>query len=149
MPTIFIAGLAVTLPSRFAEGDIATETSAAMLNDIQQKRISARLRRLITRGEIREDELQAKAEQLMELSMVPYITLDDGEIETDPVALEAIDMAKTLITTKMAREGLPPPKGLDDHARNLVDQMPKIMEAARLRIEARYRASETILAGAV
>jgi hypothetical protein len=149
MPTVFIDKLAVPLPSRFAGGDLATEIAAALLNSIQHKRVIAKLRRLLARGEIAEHEVQQKAEAFLQLDLVPYITLDDDPDASDPVIMEALGMAKSLITARMAKEGLPPPKGLEDHARNLVDSMPTIMEAARKRVEARYKAAERVLEGAI
>lgn len=149
MPTVFIANLAVILPSRFAAGDICNETAAEMLNEIQLRRIKSRLRYLIQRGDIAPEELQAKALVLLEGDLVPYATQDDDDTEGDPVYLEALAMARELIVGRMAQEGLPPPKGLDTHAKALVDGMPDIQEKARLRIEARYNAASAAIGGIV
>lgn len=144
MPTVFIANLAVPLPTRFVAGDLATEIAAALLNDIQLKRVKAKLRWHLQKGDVLPDGLQAKAHELMKLELVPYITLDDGE-EDDPVLLEALAMARDLIVTRMAQEGLPPPKGLDVHAKALVDANPALQEKARLRVEARYKAATAVI----
>jgi hypothetical protein len=146
MPTVFIANLAVVLTSRFAAGDIADETAAKMLQEIQLRRIKARLRWLLSRGELAPEELQAKAEALLEVELTPYSTADDDDPENDPVFVEAMTIARDLIILRMAQEGLPPPKGIDLHAKALLDGMPDILERARLRIEARYRAASTAIA---
>ena len=72
--------------------------------------------------------------------MLPYATLDDGD-DDDPILLEAMAIARELIIKRMATEGLPPPKGLDMHAKQLVDNQPKIVELARKRVEERHKAA--------
>ena len=79
MATVFIANLAVVLPSRFAAGDILNETAAAVLNDIHRKRLTAKLRYLHQKGDINKDGLQSKALELASLELVPYTTLDDED----------------------------------------------------------------------
>jgi hypothetical protein len=66
---------------------------------------------------------------------------DDDDGETDPVMEEALAIAREMIIGRMAEEGLPPPRGINTHARALVDAMPEIQDRARFRIEARYRAA--------
>lgn len=141
MSTVFIANLAVILPIRFAAGDTIDEIPAEVLNEIQLRRIKSRLRYLLQKGDIAYDELQTKAEALVLEDLVPYATQDDDETEDDPIYQEALAMARELIVGRMAKEGLLPPKGLDNHARALVDGMPALLEKARLRIEARYNAA--------
>lgn len=145
MPTVFIANLAVILPSRFAVGSIADEIAAKVLNDIHLRRVKAKLRWLLSRGEINANELQTRALELNEAELVPYATLDDDDSEADPIFIEALSMAREIIVSRMAQEGLPPPKGLDLHAKALVDAMPEIQEKARLRIEARYNAANAAI----
>lgn len=140
MATVFVNSLAVVLPSRFSEGDIMDETASKVLNSIWLKRLSAKLRWLKDRGEIDALTFRAKAFELAGLDLAPYSIAEDAE-DDDPILVEAIDMAKTLITARMAAEGLPPPKGLDLHAKALVDAMPALVEKARLRVEARFRAA--------
>lgn len=143
MPTVFIAGLAVALPSRFAAGHICDEQQAAVLQDIKLRRIKTKLRALLQRNEINPDELQAKALELNELPLEPYSVLDDDD--TDPIIAEALSMARAAIISRMAQEGLPPPKGIDTHAKALVEAMPELQEKARLRVEARYQAAAAAL----
>lgn len=146
MSTVFIANLAVILPIRFSTGGELDEIASQVLNEIQLKRIKSRLRYLLQRGDIDTNELQSKALELSELDLVPYAMQDDDETEGDPIFLEAMSMARDLIVSRMAQEGLPPPKGLDLHAKALVDGMPELQEKARLRIEARYRAASEAIA---
>lgn len=126
-----------------------TENNADVLNDIQTKRIKSKLRYLLQRGDILAHELDAKALELSSLELVPYATLDDDEEGSDPILSEALNMARELIISRMAQEGLPPPKGIDLHAKALVDAMPEIQEKARLRIEARYNAANAAIAETV
>lgn len=140
MPTVFINNLAVVLPSRFAAGQEIGENAAAVLNEIQHQRVRVRLRRLVQRGELAEEEIQPKADAFMAEELEPY-GVGDEDIENDPVFKEALGMARELIVGRMAAEGLPPPKGIDNHAKALVEGMPALMEKARLRVEARYRAA--------
>lgn len=145
MATAFIAGLAVSLPSRFKEGDILDELSATILWEVQLRRIKARLANLIKKGDINADGIQAKALEINAQDLAPHATLDDDDSESDPVLEEALTMAKEIITQRMAEAGLPPPKGLDAHAKALVDGMPALQEKARQRVEARYKAAEAAL----
>lgn len=145
MATVFIGNLAVMLPSRFKAGDECDDIMAQMLNDIQLRRIKARLRWLLSRGELSMDELQTKAVSLLDIELVPYSLADDDDPDSDPIFVEAMAIARELITAHMAKEGLPPPKGLDLHAKALIDGMPDIIERARLRMEARYRAANAVI----
>lgn len=149
MPTVFIAGLAVPLPFREGEreGDPMMEWHAQLLYIIQSRRVMARLRYLLDRGELLVRDAQAKATELCAQPLKPYATLDDGD-EEDPILLEAMNMAREVITARMAAEGLPPPKNIDLHAKQLVDNIPELQERARLRVEAHYRAAEALMGAA-
>ena len=144
MPTVFLDTMVVSLPSRFAEGQELDERAAEMLNIILLRRIRAKLRYLLDRGDILVTDLQAKANELVALPMKVASTLDDSEDE-DPILLEALNIARDMITARMAQEGLPPPRGLDAHAKALVDGVPAIQEQARKRIEARYLAAQELI----
>lgn len=146
MPTIFIDTTPVLLPFREGEqaGDPMTEDHAAILHTVQQRRVKARLRYMLERGDILVPELQSKAIELCKQDLKPYATLDDGD-DDDPILIEAMSIARELINSRMAQEGLPPPKNLDTHAKQLVDGVPAIQEQARLRIEARFRAAQELL----
>ena len=142
MPTVFIASQAILLPMRFAPGAMCSEHEAAILHDIQRKRLVARVHYLVQKGELTSDQIQQKVNEFCAAELAPRALLeDDDEGETDPIFAEALDIARTLIITSMAQQGFPPPKGLDAHARALVDGNPTVVEQARLRVEARYRAA--------
>lgn len=147
MATVFINGLAVNLPSRFAEGQVLTPHQAQVLHEIWLKRIVAKLRWLYNKGEIDAQGLCAKALELAALDLAPYSPVEDAE-DDDPVLEEAMIIARDLIVGRMAKEGLPPPKGLDIHAKALVDNLPAITERARLRVEARYQAAASLIGNA-
>lgn len=117
-----------------------TESDAATLNHIHLKRISSRIRWLLNTNQIALDEAQAKANEFSAQDLEPYNLVEDGD-DNDPVLLEALAMAETAINARMAAEGLPPPRNIDQHARALVKAMPSLVEKARLRVEARYKAS--------
>ncbi len=140
MTTVFIANLAVNLPSRFSAGDELDEISARVLHNIWAKRLSARLRWMKDRGELDAQTIQAKAIELARQELAPYSISEDAD-EDDPIMAEAMTLARDLITARMAAEGIPPPKGLDQHARALVEQVPALVEKARLRVEARFKAA--------
>lgn len=150
MSTVFIAGFAIPLPSRFVDGEIASDNAIAVLNDIQHKRVKAKLRYMLDRGQIDANGLQSKADELMAADLAPYAMLDDDEgADDDPVAIEALGIARDLIISRMAKEGLPPPRGIDLHARALVDSMPVIYERARQRIETRLKVAAAAITEAV
>lgn len=140
MATVFIGQLAVALPAPFAEGDILDETGADVLNFVQRRRVTARLTAMLKKGNIDERQLHAKALELFAQPMTAGVTLDDeDDAMSDPVLAEAMEMARNLITQKLAKENLPPPKNLDEHAKQVVDALPALVEQARQRVETRYR----------
>ena len=147
MPIGVIDNLVIPFPRKTLAGDPMTEQGAALLCLIQRNRIVAKIRYLLTRGDISSAEVQAKALELAEQPLVPYLTLDDEGAEGDPILEEALNIARELIVQRMAEEGLPPPKGLDTHAKALVDNMPALQEQARMRVEARYKAAAAALEG--
>jgi hypothetical protein len=142
--TIFIEDTAVNLPTRFRAGDTLDELAANVLNDIHLRRLRAKLRWLLNNGSILQEHLQSKAQELNIAPLMPYATLDDGEdMEgSDPILAEAMSIARELILSRLAREGLETPKNLDMHVKQLVDNMPQLHERARQRVEARFRAAQ-------
>jgi hypothetical protein len=138
--TVFIANQVVVLKRRFAAGEAIDAVGATVLNNIKHRRVKARLRYLLDRKEIAPDEVQAKANELMAQDIVDHMTSDDGDI-LDSIFEEALSIAREMIVTRMAQEGHLPPKGLDNHAKALVNAMPEIQERARKRMEARFLAA--------
>jgi len=148
LPTVFINNQAIVLPVKFSAGDCLTPIAADLLHEIQIKRIKVKLRWLFQRGEILAEELQTKANELMSLELLPYSSTEDSE-EEDPILTEAIIIAREIIVGRMAKEGLPPPKNLDLHAKALVDNSPKLQEIARQRIEAKFQAGAALMKNAI
>ena len=146
MPTAFIDNQVVVLPRKVTPGAIMSEIDAAIISEIQHNRVKARLRYLLSRGEIDANGIQVKANELMDLPLSPNATLDDSE-ETDPVLEEAMTIAREIVTKRMASEGLPVPKNLDLHAKALVDAIPALQEKARRRIEARLTVAKSLMEG--
>lgn len=144
MPVVFIDGKAVTLKSIRVVGEPLTENDADILNHIWLKRISAKLRYLLDRNVIDSTTIQNKARELASEDMAPYSILEDGD-DDDPVLVEAIDMAKAIIMSRLTQENLPMPKTLDVHAKELLRGIPALVEKARLRVEARYKAAHDLL----
>jgi hypothetical protein len=130
------------LSLKLKAGDILEEAEAEFLNKILHRRVLAKLRRHLSRGELDPQTLQQKGEELCALGLREIQTTDDDDdFDEDPIMTEAMNIAREIITAQMAKEGLPPPKGIDNHAKALVDGAPHIIEAARARIEARYKAA--------
>lgn len=146
MPTIFVNGVAIPLQPRQGElaGDPILVYHAQILDEILHRRVKAKLRYLLERGELYPQDVQAKAEELCAQDLKPYATLDDSDDE-DPILIEAMIIARDIIISRMAAEGLPPPKNLDLHAKQLVDNLPHLQEQARKRVEDRYRAATEVL----
>lgn len=146
MRTVFIGRTALLLKPRPGEqpGDPMTAEHVNILGAILHNRVKARLRYMLERGDILPAELQAKADELCAQPLSAYPLFENDS--DDPIHSEAMEIARTLITQKMAEERLPPPKNLDTHAKQLVDAVPAIIEKARQRLEARYRAAEDLLA---
>jgi hypothetical protein len=140
MTTAFIGGRAVVLPNIVEAGMPMTDTHAALLTGIWLKRLSSKLRWLLDRGQIDAQGVQIKALELATEDLAPYNIAEDAD-EDDPVLVEALAMAEAVINSRMAAEGLPPPRNIDQHARALVAAMPALVEKARLRVEARYQAA--------
>ena len=142
MPIVTIGQLLVKLPASYAAGTILDEVDAEFMDNLRFKRVCAKLYYLIKRGEIAAEELQAKA---LALWAEKLQLVNDDDDNDDPIVVEAMTIAREIVTQRMAAVGLPPPKGLDAHAKALVDAVPAIAERARLRVEERYRAASAII----
>lgn len=140
MPLVFIPPFALNLPSRFAAGDLLDETFAEFLNQLQLKRVRSKLRHMYGRGEISDENAQAIANALCKQPLAAHISSSDDDLP-DPIGDEALAIARDLIISRMAHEGLPPPRGLDNHAKVLLEARPEILERARKRVEARFVAA--------
>jgi hypothetical protein len=140
MTTTFIDNVAVPLALRYHGGNILDENGAEVLHYIWSKRLLTRLRYIFEKGETDPVILQLKAAEIAASPMRPYTIVDDAE-ENDPILLEAMEIARNAIKTKLQAEGLPIPAKLDIHARALVEGVPVIIEEATRRIEARLRAA--------
>lgn len=146
MPVVYINNLVVTLPTRFAAGDVLAETSSALLNQIHVNRVRAKLNYLLKRGDILPAELLDKATELMNQPLTSVVTSDDDDTDNDdPVLAEAMTIARGLISQKLAQQNIGEPKNLDQHAKALLDNVPMIMEKARRRVELRYKAAESAI----
>ena len=141
--TIFVQNRAYILPRKTLAGATLCEGKAEILNLILHRRIMAKLRYLLDKGELKAETAQAKAEELC----AEDLRLSDAcrAFGEDPVMAEALAIAREHITTQLAKENLPAPKHLDEHAKALIDAMPQILDRARLRLEARYRAAQQAL----
>ena len=126
MPTVFIAGMAVNLPSRFKAGHVLDHADAALGNQIWLKRLAARLRRLLKLGQIDATSIDERVREIHAEELAPYSIAQDAD-DDDPVLAEAMEMAKALITQRMAQENIPPPKNLDAHARAVIEGVPAIV----------------------
>lgn len=146
MQTIFIEGIAVVLPYREGErpGDPLGPLGAQILDYVLHRRVKAKLRWMLEKGDILKEHVQDKARELCALPLKPHAMIDDSD-DADPVLSEAMEIARSVIIARMAAEGLPPPKGIDTHAKQLVDNIPQLVEQARKRIEARYRAAQELI----
>ena len=145
MPTVFINGTAVVLATRFTAGQPMSPTGAALLNAIWQKRVAVRLRRLLTLGQIDKNGIPAKIAAFAAEELTPYSIAQDAD-DNDPVLEEAREVAKAILLHELAKANTPPPRSLDGHIQALIEGMPGIIEQARLRVEARYKAVSDLLA---
>jgi hypothetical protein len=131
----------VQLPIRYKAGDIIDDYVAAILNEIQLQRIRAKLHEMVKKNEISPDELQRKAIELSHLPLLPYSPYDE-ELSADPAMDEALIIARQIIQNKLDEEGQMAPKNIDTHARALIAAMPEILNQAKTRVEARFRAAQ-------
>lgn len=143
MPVTFINGIVVDLPVRFEAGQVIDEAGATILTEIYLGRMRSRLNHLLKQGTINKDGLQRKALELSEKELsVRYI---ENSEEDDPIAVEALIIARDLIVARMTAEHMPLPANLDNHAQALVNAMPEIRERARARVELRYSTTSGLL----
>jgi hypothetical protein len=140
--TEFICGVAVVLPPVYFVGEPMDETVVEMLHRLHVGRVTARIHFMLAKGLIGNEEIYAKAQEIAAEGLRNYVPEADDD---DPVQIEAMTMARSLIVSRMSAEGLPPPKGLDAHAKALIEGMPALLEQARKRVEARYRAAAQLI----
>ena len=138
MPLAQIDGITLELPLLFNAGDIIDDDGAWALNEMMLTRLRERTRWRLRQGVVTTITVQSVVEE-----MVSAFTFDSGEpCDVDePVMEEAITLAREMITKSLAKDGLPPPKNLEEHAKTLAEQSDQLRERARLRVEARLNAA--------
>lgn len=145
---ITIGTTVVEIPLRFKAGDPMDDDMADVLNYILHKRVMGVVRRAYGKGELAPNELQDRANALCAVPMTTATALDDMDDDIhDPIMVEALAMACGLITAHMATKGLPAPRNIDDHARELVRGRPDLYERARLRHVTRLGVAAEALKG--
>jgi hypothetical protein len=135
---MFIANIAIDLPSRFSPGDILDDDSAAVLQHEFIKRLGAQIRWRLSRGEITPNNLLSEALSMAHSFEFSWTPNDDD----DPLTDEAMIIAKDLIIQQLAADGITIFPNLDNHARTLAQNSPELRKQALTRIETRYRIGE-------
>ena len=140
----FIGNQTVPLPRRAVAGQALTPVEAAILTEIHHARIASQLRYMLAKGTITKRQLQQKA---IELAKLP-LTAGADEDASDPVLLEAIALAKEMLTAEAVREGLPT-KTIEARAKAVVDANPALRAKAQERLAAKYTMMQSILEEAI
>lgn len=73
-------------------------------------------------------------------SVINGMTLADLDgPSNDVLEAEALQLAEDHITRELAKDGLPPPKSIRDHAKVLLNSQPALFDEAKRRIMARQQ----------
>lgn len=64
---------------------------------------------------------------------------DLAKLPIDQIEEEALNLAEDQIRVELNKDGLPAPKSLRDHAKQLLLTQPDLLRKAKLRLEARYQ----------
>ena len=122
--TLYISG-------QFVE--VRTEVDPqAWLNAVFSRVLTRKLNRAARNGA--NESLQDLAESLAKAITVEELA-DASDL--DEVEAEALALAEADVTAQLAREGLPTPRSIRDHAQQLVNANQGYMDKARARLKAR------------
>lgn len=127
-------GETLELAERYAAGDTVDAAISALLHNTLIMRLRSRIAWRLEKGRLAEADVAAEAQRLwLEISFEN----DDFDLGDDPIDAEAFAIAKELITSQLAKEGLAVPKGIDDHARTLASESEAIRAKAKARVDAK------------
>lgn len=121
-------------------GNKITREEALILNKMYEKRWHSALVSWISRNQARNptrEEIISKSEEIW--SKIDLSSPEDG---SDPVRKEAESLARELIERHLIAENFPIPSNLDQHIDAILDANPAILAQARIRVDARNRATE-------
>jgi len=140
---VLIGPTLVRLPPRFTEGTVIDADDAERLQVLWENNVFERLRQFIKASPRTTAEgLQAEADRLAETYALPPPRRDAG----DPIEVEARNLARESLLSRLRAEGLPAPRNLDDHITILLDRHPRLYDTALERVEARLRTDRDALA---
>ena len=140
MPTLLISSYLIDIEDRFSCGAKLSSVEAQVLNSIWLKRFFSRLNYWSTRNpNASQEELLNEATRL-ESSL--EIELSETE---DPIAVEALSIAREQIELKLAKLNLPSPNNINLHAIELVRASSDIRARARTIVEAKLKAASEML----
>lgn len=142
---VLLLGQIYSIADRYAPGQILTEEEAELFGEIQADAVADRMETWLasqTQVDPRPEEIQSVASAFAET------LLNDTSFAhaTDPVWTEALALAREMILTKLAAQGLPAPKTLDAHAAAVITGDPELLRKARVRVEARIEVGRAALA---
>lgn len=127
----------IPVSPRYLESHELTPAEAAAANFCWLERFYRRVNYAVARNpDWTEAEIFAEAERL-ESELESFAEQNNS----DPIMTEAIIIAKEQLELRLEAEGLPVPTGIEAHTKVLAENNEAIQAEARLRVEARLRAS--------
>ena len=140
MPTLLISSYLIDIQDRFSCGAKLSLTEAQVLNSIWLKRFFSRLKYWSARI-----PNASQAELLNEAARLESsLEIELNEVE-DPIAIEALAIAREQIELKLAKLNLPTPNNINLHAIELVRASSDIRTRARTIVEAKLKAASEML----
>lgn len=132
--SVFAGGHSLTV-----SGDFDAE---AYLQALAVRAVKRRARTLLRAG-MKSVELSTALQAF--LANITPADLQAANVE-DEVETEALALAEAEIVAELAREGLPPPKSIRDHALAVITTDKTFIDRARQRLTARAAVADEILA---
>jgi hypothetical protein len=140
MPTLLISSYLIDIEDRFFYGAKLSSIEAQVLNSIWLKRFFSRLNYWSARN-----PNASQAELLNEAARLESsLEIELNEVE-DPIAIEALAIAREQIELKLAKLNLPSPNNINLHAIELVRASSDIRARARISVEAKLKAASEML----
>lgn len=140
---VLIGTMLMRLPIRIKRGHVCTEAEAAWLQSLWEHYAHNIVNFRFPEPNSRSGEaFEAARQNIIDNYKIPRPKRDP---ETDPIEFEAMNIAREMLMARLSAEGLPAPKNLEEHCRQLINAHPQLYERAAERVRIRMETHDEML----
>lgn len=136
MPPLILNGEVFELPDAYAAGQQPDSFALAYLNNLRSRRLCSQMIYWLKRQPLPPTPADFQSELLRRAA-----AFDFGDVEDDGLEAEMFELATADIRARLAADGLPMPKNLDEHIQALVAAVPAYRERAKARLAVKAAAA--------